>query len=110
MFENVNFAFYSGELGRTAIPDEETFNQYALKNRQFVKNLVDDGLLIEREDGGIDKAVCMMIEEDFEAGGDDCQTTAESVGGYSWSGTQKSLEAKKYSWLKAFCHVATSMG
>lgn len=107
MFENVNFAFYSGELGRTAIPDEETFNQYALKNRQFVKNLVDDGLIVEREDGGIDKAVCMMIEEDFEAGGDDCQTTAESVGGYSWSGTQKSLEAKKYAWLKAFCFIAT---
>lgn len=110
MFENVNFAFYSGELGRTAIPDEETFNQYALKNRQFVKNLVDDGLLIEREDGGIDKAVCMMIEEDFIVGGDDRATTSESVSGYSWSGTQKSLEAKKYSWLKAFCHVVTSIG
>lgn len=107
MFENVNFAFYSGAFGRTAIPDEETFNQYALKNCQFVKTLVDDGLLIEREDGGIDKAVCMMIEEDFIAGGDDCQITAESVGGYSWSGTQKSLEAKKYAWLKAFCFIAT---
>ena len=110
MFENVNFAFYSGELGRTAIPDEETFNQYALKNRQFVKNLVDDGLIVEREDGGIDKAVCMMIEEDFIVGGDDRATTSESVSGYSWSGTQKSLEAKKHSWLKAFCHVVTSMG
>ena len=107
MFENVNFAFYSGAFGRTAIPDEETFNQYALKNRQFVKTLVDDGLIVEREDGGIDKAVCMMIEEDFIAGGDDCQITAESVGSYSWSGTQKSLEAKKYAWLKAFCFIAT---
>lgn len=107
MFENVNFAFYSGELGRTAIPDEETFNQYVLKNRQFVKTLVDDGLIVEREDGGIDKAVCMMIEEDFIVGGDDRATTAESVGGYSWSGTQKSLEAKKYAWLKAFCFIAT---
>lgn len=110
MFEKVNFAFYSGAFGRTAIPDEETFNQYALKNRQFVKTLVDDGLLIEREDGGIDKAVCMMIEEDFIVGGDDRATTSESVSGYSWSGTQKSLEAKKYSWLKAFCHVVTSIG
>ena len=107
MFEKTTYAFYSGAFGRTAIPDEETFNQYALKNRQFVKTLVDDGLIIEREDGGIDKAVCMMIEEDFIAGDDDCQITAESVGGYSWSGTQKSLESKKYAWLKAFCFIAT---
>ncbi|MGP1459149.1 MAG: hypothetical protein ACTTKL_07550 [Treponema sp.] len=70
MFEKVNFAFYSGELGRTAIPDEEAFNQYALKNLQFVKGLADDGLIVEREDDGIDKAVCMMIEEDYAAGGE----------------------------------------
>ena len=105
MFENVNFAFYSGDMARTAIADEQSFNQYALKNCQFVKGLADDGLIVEREYNGIDKAVCMMIEEDFIAGGDDCQITAESVGGYSWSGTQKSLESKKYAWLKAFCYI-----
>ena len=105
MFEKTTYAFYSGAFGRTAIPDEETFNQYALKNCQFVKGLADDGLIVEREYNGIDKAVCMMIEEDFTAGGDERETTSENIGGYSWSGTKKSLEAKKYAWLKAFCYI-----
>lgn len=106
MFENVNYAFYSTEMGRAEIPDEAAFKRYALKNRQFVKALADDGLIVEREAHGIDKAVCMMIEEDYAAGGDDRTTNSESVGGYSWSGTAKSLEEKKYAWLKAFCFVA----
>lgn len=110
MFENVNFAFYSGDMARTVIADEQSFNQYTLKNKAFVKGLVEDGLIVEREEYGIDKAVCMMIEEDYLSGGDDRATTSESVGGYSWSGTQKSIEAKKYAWLKAFCYVVKGRG
>ena len=48
----------------------------------------------------------MMIEEDFITGGNERETTSENIGGYSWSGTKKSLEAKKYAWLKAFCYIA----
>lgn len=105
MFENVNYTFYSDTMGRSVIPDESAFNLYALKNRLFVQRLSDDGLIIEREDNGIDKAVCMMVEVDYVAGGDERETVSESVGGYSWSGKDKSLEAKKYEWLKAFCYI-----
>lgn len=104
-FDKVTYDFYSDELGRAVIPSAAEFNTYRLKNVLFVKGLYDDGLIVEREADGIVKAICMMIEIDYQAGGNDTVTTSESIGGYSWSGTKKSLAAKKYEWLKLFCHI-----
>lgn len=105
LFDKVTYDFYSHTLGRAAIPTEAEFNTYRLKNALFVKGLYDDGLIVEREADGIVKAACMMIEIDYQEGGSDTVTTSESIGGYSWSGTKKSLEAKKYECLKLFCHI-----
>ena len=104
-FDKVTYDFYSDELGRAVIPSAAEFNTYRLKNVLFVKGLYDDGLIVEREPDGIVKAICMMIEIDYQAGGNDTVTTSESIGGYSWSGTKKSLEVKKYEYLKLFCHI-----
>lgn len=104
-FDKVTYDFYSDELGRAVIPSAAEFNTYRLKNVLFVKGLYDDGLIVERETDGIVKAICMMIEIDYQAGGNDTITTSESIGGYSWSGTKKSSEAKKYEYLKLFCHI-----
>ena len=106
LFDKVTYDFYSDELGRAVIPSAAEFNTYRLKNALFVKGLYDDGLIVEREADGIVKATCMMIEIDYQEGGNDTVTTSESIGGYSWSGTKKSLEAKKYEYLKLFCYIA----
>nr|DAX76411.1 MAG TPA: putative head-tail connector protein [Bacteriophage sp.] len=105
LFDKVTYDFYSHTLGRAVIPAEAEFNTYRLKNVLFVKGLYDDGLIVEREADGIVKATCMMIEIDYQEGGDDAVTTSESIGGYSWSGTKKSGEARKYECLKLFCHI-----
>ncbi|MGI5099037.1 hypothetical protein E4N70_02190 [Treponema vincentii] len=108
-FDKVTYDFYSDELGRAVIPSAADFNTYRLKNVLFVKGLYDDGLIVERETDGIVKATCMMIEIDYQEGGNDTVTTSESIGGYSWGGTKKSLEAKKYECLKLFCHITSGV-
>ena len=120
MFENVNYDFYKTNLGRSAIPDEATFNEYAIENKLFIKRLISDGMLVEREENGIDSAVCMMIEVDYieaqEAKGSNGAITSETINGYSCSYDRtvvqevaklnaKSTEAKKYKWLKLYCDV-----
>ena len=80
-FDKVTYDFYSDELGRAVIPSAAEFNTYRLKNVLFVKGLYDDGLIVEREADGIVKAICMMIEIDYQAGGNDTVTTSESIGG-----------------------------
>ena len=120
MFENVNYDFYKTNLGRSAIPDEASFNEYIIENKLFVKRLIDDGILIEREKDGIDSAVCMMIEVDYieswEATKNNGAVTSETINGYSCSYDRtvaqesaklnaKSMEAKKYKWLKLYCDV-----
>jgi hypothetical protein len=92
MFENVNYNFYKNTLGRSVIPDEATFNFYADDNKMFVKQLVNDGIVTEREENGLDIAVCRMIEIDYltaqeasgatESGG---SVASESINGYSYS-------------------------
>lgn len=104
-FDKVTYDFYAHHLGLTVVPTEEDFDAYRLKNVLFVKGLYDEGLIVEREMDGIAKAICMMIEAEYQTGGDDAVTTSESIGGYSWSGTKKSLEAKKYECLRLFCHI-----
>jgi hypothetical protein len=91
MFENVTYNFYTNTLGRSAVPTEADFNRYADDNKMFVKQLVNDGIVTEREENGIDTAVCRMIEIDYlteqeasgasESGG----VSSESINGYSYS-------------------------
>ena len=81
LFDKVTYDFYSHALGRAVIPTEAEFNTYRLKNVLFVKGLYDDGLVVEREADGIVKATCMMIEIDYQEGGNDTVTTSESIGG-----------------------------
>jgi hypothetical protein len=93
MFENVNYTFYSETLGRSVIPTETDFNLYADDNKMFIKQLVFDGLVKEREENGIDTAVCRMIEIDYltaqEASGSAAENggsvASESINGYSYS-------------------------
>lgn len=122
-FDNVTYTHYHDDLGRSIVPDAATFNQYKLENVLFCKSLLRDGLIAEREAGGLDDACCMMIEESYTA----AQTAAgagtaggaiasESIGGYSYSKSTKAAEiaieknaksadAKKYYWLEMYCDV-----
>lgn len=93
MFENVNYTYYSETLGRSAVPTEADFNRYADDNRLFMKGLINDGIVTEREENGIDDAVCRMIEIDYlteqEASGAAAENggrvASESINGYSYS-------------------------
>lgn len=93
MFENVNYNFYKNTLGRSVIPDEATFNFYADDDKMVMKKLLLDGVVSEREENGVDIAVCRMIEIDYlteqeasgaatESGG---SVVSESINGYSYS-------------------------
>lgn len=92
MFENVTYTFYTGTLGRSAVPEAD-FNLLADDNKMYIKRLVTDGIVVEREENGIDIAVCRMIEIDYltaqeesgaaaEGGGN---LASESINGYSYS-------------------------
>lgn len=93
MFENVNYTYYSETLGRSAVPTEADFNNYANDNKMFMKQLVNDGIVTEREENGLDIAVCRMIEIDYltalEASGAAAENggsvASESINGYSYS-------------------------
>ena len=92
MFENVNYTYYSETLGRSAVPTEADFNRYADDNRLLMKGLINDGIVTEREENGVDIAVCRMIEIDYltdqEAIGaatESGSVASESINGYSYS-------------------------
>lgn len=93
MFENATYTFYSDTLGRSAVPTEADFNAYADDNKMFLKRLVNDGIVTEREENGLDIAVCRMIEIDYltaqEASGAAAESSgsvaSESINGYSYS-------------------------
>ena len=90
MFENANYTFYSETLGRSAVPTEADFNLDADDNKMFLKRLVNDGIVTEREENGLDIAVCRMVEIDWlteqEASGAAAGSVAsESINGYSYS-------------------------
>ena len=125
MFENVTYNHYAGVLGRSAIPDEAAFNHMSLENKLYAKKLLDDGVIVgEREEHGIDSAVCMMCEEDWLAeaaqrGGDGDYggvLASESVSGYSYSYDNtarskavelnaKSAAERKSMWLDMYCVI-----
>lgn len=93
MFENADYTFYTETLGRSAVPTEADFNLYADDNKVFLKRLVDDGIVTEREENGLDIAVCRMVEVDWltaqEASGAAAESggsvASESINGYSYS-------------------------
>ena len=125
LFDNVTYTHYHTDLGRSVVPDAATFDAYKLETVLYVKSLLDDELLIERQPGGIDDACCMMIEETYKA----AQTAAgkgdaggvmasENIGSYSYSRSTKAAEIaveknaksadeSRYKWLSLYCHVLT---
>ena len=128
MFEKVNYTFYSDTLCRAVIPNEDLFEKYAFENRLYVKSLIDDGLLQEREEDGIDSAVCLMSEIDYitavQTGKEEDENgicaQSENIGGYSYSAdattkskslelNEKSADAQKYKILRLFCIVQTGV-
>ena len=127
MFDNVTYTHYHDDLGRSIVPDAATFNQYKTEAVLFVKGLLNDNLIAERETGGIDDACCMIIEESYsaaqtEAGGGSAGGVyaSESIGGYSYSKSTKaadiaieknakSADAKKYKWLSLYCDILTGV-
>ena len=120
-FENVTYTHYSSDLGRAIVPDAATFEQYKLENVLYIKSLLNDGLIMEREPGGIDDACCMMIEESYnaeqsESGKAGGVITSESTGGYRYSKSSKAADIqttkkkkitaeKKYKWLSLYCDI-----
>lgn len=128
LFENVTYDFYSDVLGRAIIPDEETFEKLKLLNVQKMKCLLP--YLEEREENGIDSAVCMMMEIDYRnetassgAGGNSASgsvISSESVNGHSVSFDNaarikeleldaKGTEERKLDVIKLFCYLNVGM-
>lgn len=124
LFDNVTYTFYTETLGRSEVPNADAFNKYKLENVLYLKGLVNDGLIIEREPNGIDAACCMMIEEDYKAAeiatGAANVATSETIGGYSHSSSAKAYEIqtekdakstaeKKYKWLGLYCEIMSGV-
>ena len=97
LFANVTYTHYLNDLGRAIVPDAVTFDAYKLENVLYVESLLNDGLIKERKAGGIDDAVCMMIEESYnaaqiESGSTGGAITSESINGYSYSKSSKAAD------------------
>ncbi len=125
LFDNVTYTHYHDDLGRSVVPDAATFDAGKLEIILYVKSLVNDGLIVEREPGGIDDACCMMIETGYQAaqtaagkGDAGGVMTSENIGSYSYSKSAKAAEIaveknaksadeSRYKWLSLYCHVLT---
>lgn len=117
-FDKVNYTFYSSTLGRSVVPTEADFNALKLTNVQTMKKWLPF-LVSEDETDGIDIAVCMMIEVEYNdnqivKGADDSSIASENIGGHSISFSSttrtkleelnaKSTDAKKIEMAKLFC-------
>mgnify|MGYP003308011504 CR=1 FL=1 len=123
LFDNVTYTYYANTLHRAEVPDAATFDKYALEEKLYVKQLIDDGLIVERAPGNYDDACCMLIEESYKAdklaaGGGNVDTS-ETIGSYSHSMSakaaeiateknQKSAAENKYKWLKLYCYITNA--
>ena len=121
LFDNVTYTHYSSDLGRAIVPDAATFDAYKLENVLYIESLLNDGLIKERKAGGIDDAVCMMIEESYnaaqiESGSTGGAITSETISGYSYTKSSKAADIqieknakstaeKKYKWLTLYCDI-----
>lgn len=124
-FDNVNYTYYSDTLGRAIIPTAEDFNALKLENIQLMKSWLPCIKERQGEDFGIDAAVCLMIEVDYQDtqtlnGGSASAISSESIGGHSVSyGTTAknkleelnalSTKARKLEKVKLFCDVETGV-
>ena len=126
LFDNVTYTYYSETLGRAVVPSEADFNKYKLENTLYVKQLIDDGLILAKDENSFDSAACMLIECDYttaqemKAGaGGEAPLSGENIGGYSYSlntkaydmaveKNQKSNAENKYKWLSLFCIMTTA--
>lgn len=126
LFDNVTYTFYSDTLGRSVVPDADTFNSFKLENELYIKQLIDDGLILAKDANSYDSACCMLIECDYatsqelKAGADGkAPVSGENIGGYSYSlntkaydmaveKNQKSNAEQKYKWLSLFCIMTTA--
>lgn len=118
MFEKVTYTYYSDTLGRSVVPDEDTFNSLKLTNILEMKRLLP--YLTEKEEDGIDSAVCMMIETEYKVNNEQSTQNkiiaSENVSGHSVSFDNslinknvelnvKSLAEQKIQVIKLFCYV-----
>ena len=114
MFENVNYSYYHDTLGRSVVPDAQTFNRYIPEAKRYMLPLVP--FLVERISpaGGIDAATCMVVEETYQAAAssvpDGAIVASESIDSYSRSfkvdgsaGNSASTGAKKEAWIDMYC-------
>lgn len=122
MFEKVTYTHYSNTLGRSVIPDEQSFDALKLTNVQEMKKVLP--LVFERETDGIDSAVCMMIEAEYKVqnGISDVAKTisSENVSGHSVSFDNsasnkanekniRSLAEMKLDAIKLFCDISVGV-
>lgn len=89
LFDNATYEFYTGTLGRSAVPSAEEFAVRVGDNVLFLKRLVSDGIVSEREADGLSAAACRMAEIDYlaekDAEGGGPSVASESINGYSVS-------------------------
>ena len=120
MFENVTYIYYSDTMGRSTVPDEDTFNKLVDENELEFKKLYNLGIIDAEDSTSIDKAVCMMIEVQYQdeqaaKGASDNAPQSESVSGYSYSLSKteeltqtenfKTTAQKKMHWIELYCDV-----
>lgn len=107
MFESVNYTYYSNELGRAVVPDEETFNKYVLEATTYMRQVMP--ALIEREQNAFDKCACLIVEELYNealTGYSGRIETSRSVDGVSQSfevSKAETLYTRQNKWVDAFC-------
>lgn len=122
MFDKVTYTQYSSVLGRSVVPNEQTFNSYKLTNIQEMKKVLP--FVTENEADGIDNAVCMMIESEYKVAkgiSDVAKTIAsENVSGHSVSFDNsaiskaneknvRSLAEMKMDNIKLFCTISVGV-
>jgi len=116
-YENVTYTFYTS-LGRSAIPTQAEFDKYALENKLYVDTMLP--FITERNENGIDSAVCLMCEVDYLVAQAiitaNLSKKSESLDGYSYTldagekeriqdATFKTTAEKKRYWLGLFCEI-----
>ena len=116
-YENVTYTFYTS-LGRSAIPTQVEFDKYALENKLYVDTMLP--FITERNENGIDSAVCLMCEVDYlEAQAintANLSKKSESLDGYSYTldtgekeriqdANFKTTAEKKLYWLGLYCEI-----
>lgn len=113
MLDDATYTRYTETLKRDIVPDADTFNKYKVTEELYIKSIMP--YLTEREEHGLDNALCMIIEEAYKADkshADGRIEVSRSLDGFSQSfdvSKAKSLDTKKMEYIKLFCHVNTGV-